>query len=202
MSSLVKRPHLAAFDRKCFGEETVAVIGVDEAGRGALAGPVVAAAVWFDRSFYSGPACRRLQPFMRDSKILNLKKREDAFRRLERARDRGELGFAVGVGSVEEIAEVNILGATRLAMERALDSILESADCPRHAWQDLDEDDFFYCPKQAKAVRERPEILVDGNRLNPFFYPHTPLVKGDNRSLAIAAASIVAKVTRDRQMEE
>ncbi|HLS28128.1 MAG TPA: ribonuclease HII [Opitutales bacterium] len=198
----MKRPRLAAFDRNCFGDETVGIIGVDEAGRGAFAGPVVAAALWMDRSFYGSSACRRIQPFMRDSKALTLEKREDAFRRLERCRDRGEIGFAYGIGSVEEIAEENILGATRLAMKRALDTILEERGCPRHSWQEIDENDFFFCPRQAADIQKRPVILIDGNRLNPFFYPHRPLVKGDSRSLAIAAASIVAKVTRDRLMEK
>lgn len=196
----LKRPRLTAFDRSCFGEETVAVVGVDEAGRGALAGPVVAAAFLAPREFYESAACRRVRPLIRDSKTLPFDKREAAFHSLEKCRDQGGLIFAPGVASVEEIADENILGATRLAMRRALDSVLGATGCPERVWAEMEPGDLFFSEEQAREVQKRPVILVDGRPLKPFFYPHTALVKGDGRSFAIAAASIVAKVTRDRLM--
>lgn len=198
----MKRPRLTAFDRNCLGDETAAVVGVDEAGRGALAGPVVAAALLVRRDFYETPACRRIRPRIRDSKELTAEKREQALVALERCRDEGGICFAPGIASVEEIADENILGATRLAMRRALDAVLSAVNCPDQAWQEIEPGDLFFCEEQAKDIRTRPVILVDGRPLKPFFYPHTALVKGDGRSFAIAAASIVAKVTRDRLMRD
>jgi ribonuclease HII len=198
----MKRPRLTAFDRNCFGEETAAVVGVDEAGRGALAGPVVAAALLASRDFYESAACRRIRPSIRDSKVLPFDKREEAFRCLEKCRDQGGILYAPGVASVEEIAEENILGATRLAMKRALDTVLSIAGFSGRAWAQVDPGDLFYSEEEVSRIRTRPVILVDGRPLKPFFYPHTALVKGDGRSFAIAAASIVAKVTRDRLMQD
>lgn len=198
----MKRLRLTAFDRKYLSDETTGVVGVDEAGRGALAGPVVAAAFWASREFYDTWACRALRPLVRDSKELTLEKREEALRALEKNRDKGGVFFAPGVASVEEIADENILGATRLAMRRALDALFRSSGCSESVWQELEPGDLFFCEEQAREIRQRPIILVDGRPLKPFFYPHTALVKGDGRSFAIAAASIVAKVTRDRLMRE
>lgn len=198
----MKRPRLTAFDRRCFSDETSAVIGVDEAGRGAFAGPVVAGAFLATREFYDTAACTRVRPLIRDSKQLTLEQREIALRQLERCQERGGVFFAPGVASVEEIADENILGATRIAMKRALDAVLEAADCSERSWQEVTPGDLFFCEEQAREIRKRPVILVDGRPLKPFYYPHTALVKGDGRSFAIAAASIVAKVTRDRLMRD
>lgn len=196
----MKRPRLTSFDRARLDEETTAIVGVDEAGRGCLAGPVVAAALVVPREFYETTACRRIRPLIRDSKELPIEKREAALKGLQRCRDQGGLFFAPGIASVEEIADENILGATRLAMRRALDAVLTEIACPERVWHEMDPADLFFCEEQARDVRGRPLILVDGRPLKPFFYPHTALVKGDGRSFAIAAASIVAKVTRDRIM--
>lgn len=201
MKRSVTRPRLTAFDRSCFAENT-ALVGVDEAGRGALAGPVVAAACWVGRDFYEAAACRRVRPLVRDSKQLTAEEREKALRGLEKCRAAGGILFAAGIASVEEIAEHNILGATRVAMKRAVDEVLLAAGCPECAWQEAGEGDLFYDEAQAAAARTRPLILVDGRPLKPFFYPHRALVRGDGRSFAIAAASIVAKVTRDRLMRD
>lgn len=196
----MKRPRLTFFDRGFLGEETAAIVGVDEAGRGCLAGPVVAAAMMVRREFYETSPCRRIRPLIRDSKELTVEQREEALKGLERCRDQGGLVFAAGVASVEEIADVNILGATRLAMRRALDSVLLKSGWPERTWQKLEPGDLFFREEKARDLRNRPVILVDGRPLKPFFYPHTALVKGDGRSFAIAASSIVAKVTRDRLM--
>ena len=135
------------------------VAGVDEAGRGPLAGPVVAAAVILD------PA--RLPDGLADSKKLSAARRDILF-------DQIMAGAHVGIGEaqVTEIDEINILQATMLAMHRAVAALSVS---PVH-------------------------VLVDGNRLPVWPFAATAVVKGDDRCLSIAAASIIAKVHRDRMM--
>jgi ribonuclease HII len=134
------------------------VAGVDEAGRGPRAGPVVAAAVILDD----------LQPIagLADSKVLSAARREQLFDEI-RAR---ALCCSVAEASVEEIDRLNILQATMLAMRRAVQGL------------------------RLKPVR----VLVDGNRLPPLDVPAEAIVKGDALVQAISAASILAKVTRDR----
>ncbi len=145
------------------------VAGIDEAGRGPLAGPVVASAVVF--------LARRLPPSLAaaidDSKKLTARRRDAAFAELRAHAATGTLVYALGAASVAEIARRNILGATHLAMRRAL----------------------LRLPFLPDAV------LVDGN-LVPKDLPcrAEPLVGGDGLSLSVAAASIFAKVTRDRIM--
>ena len=135
------------------------VCGIDEAGRGPLAGPVVAAAVILDR--LDTPTG------IKDSKTLVRAKRELLFKRIIATSQVG-----VGFASVEEIDKINILNATMAAMERA---VVELASAPNVA-------------------------LVDGNRVPTLSCATYPVVGGDRRSLSIAAASIVAKVTRDHLM--
>ena len=135
------------------------VAGVDEAGRGPLAGSVVAAAVILDD----------LQPVqgLGDSKALSPRRRERLFDEI-RAK---ALAFCIAEASVEEIDRLNILQATMLAMRRAVD-----------------------------GLRLRPaKVLVDGNRLPVLKVPAEAIVKGDAKVAAISAASILAKVHRDRQ---
>jgi len=146
------------------------VAGIDEAGRGPLAGPLVAAAVIF-ADVRRAPNGLRDQ--VDDSKKLSREQREAAFARLiAMARD-GALAFGVAAASVGEIDRFNILGATFLAMRRAV-SRLPAA--PDHA-------------------------LIDGDRLPPNLpCAATPVIGGDARCLSIAAASILAKVIRDRAM--
>ncbi|PZX11822.1 RNase HII [Palleronia aestuarii] len=136
------------------------VAGIDEVGRGPLAGPVVAAAVILGET--------ALPPGVADSKTLRPLMREALAAELESAAQVG-----IGSASVEEIDAINILQATFLAMRRAVE-----------------------------ALPIRPDyVLVDGNRLpGDLPCPGTPLVRGDALSLSIAAASIVAKVARDRVM--
>lgn len=144
------------------------VIGVDEAGRGPLAGPVVAAAVKLKK--YS-----EVLDEINDSKKLTEKKREKLY-------DIIVENFEIGVGVVSaiEIDEVNILNATFLAMRKAL------------------------CELQDKLKGyEQNIVLVDGNfKIREYKGEQVPIVKGDAKSLSIAAASIIAKVTRDRMMRE
>ncbi len=138
------------------------IAGVDEAGRGALAGPVVAAAVMLpEGSFIDGA---------RDSKTLSPARREKILLAIEK------VAISIGVSSVEAavIDEINILQATYLAMRQAVSQLSPIPDC----------------------------ILVDGFCVPEIEVPQFPLFKGDSLSISIAAASIVAKVTRDRIMIE
>lgn len=140
------------------------VCGIDEVGRGPLAGPVVAAAV-----ILPSDLPEVLRDELNDSKALSARKRERLFPViLEHCR------VGLGYGSVEEIDRVNILQATFLAMRRAYAEL-------------------------GQPVRM---ALVDGNRPPPLPCPVQCIVKGDSLSLSIAAASVVAKVTRDRLMAE
>ncbi|HEX6956755.1 MAG TPA: ribonuclease HII [Ferrovibrio sp.] len=136
------------------------VCGIDEAGRGPLAGPVVAAAVILDR--------RRVPRGIDDSKKLTAEKREDLYERIMRSARIG-----IGAASVAEIGRLNIFHATMLAMCRAVAALRV---VPDHALVDGN-----HCPKQLCC-------------------PATAVVDGDALSLSIAAASIIAKVTRDRAM--
>ena len=134
------------------------ICGVDEAGRGLLSGPVVAAACVL------APGTEI--PGLNDSKKLSPKKRDQLYDLvMERAED-----FAVGLATPEEIDEINILNATMLAMRRAIAALKTPADY----------------------------ALVDGNCIRDYPIPARAIVKGDSLSMSIAAASILAKVTRDR----
>ncbi|MBC7520939.1 MAG: ribonuclease HII [Sandarakinorhabdus sp.] len=135
------------------------VAGVDEAGRGPWAGPVVAAAVILDRANF--PAG------LNDSKQLT-----EAARERLHAELLGCARYGVGMASVAEIDTFNIHWATMLAMERAVAALGHAVD----------------------------HVLVDGNRLPRWHHAATAIVKGDGKSCSIAAASIIAKVTRDRMM--
>lgn len=139
------------------------ISGIDEAGRGPLAGPVVAAAVILPRDF-------SLEG-LNDSKKLTARRREILFEELTNRED-----ILIGVGQVEaaRIDELNILKATHLAMKLAVE-----------------------------ALEVTPDIcLIDGLPVRGFPFPQEAIVKGDSKSLSISAASIIAKVTRDRLMME
>lgn len=142
------------------------VAGLDEVGRGPLAGPVVAAAVVFPNG-----VPRKLARLLDDSKKLSAEKREIAFAALLAARGEA-VEIAVGAASVSEIERINILQASLLAMRRAL----------------------HHLPRLPDAA------LVDGNKAPVLGCPVQCVVGGDATSLSIAAASIVAKVIRDRGM--
>ena len=146
------------------------VAGIDEAGRGPLAGPVVAAAAVIDRT----AAKRRLLKLINDSKQLELEDRETAYEAMVAS---GLVKYAVAEATVEEIDRFNILQATFLAMRRALEALSQQPDV-------------------------RPDVvLIDGNQVPPRLgCKAETIVGGDARSYSIAAASIFAKVTRDRYM--
>lgn len=143
-----------------YAEGVKMICGVDEAGRGPLAGPVCAAAVIL-------PPHTRI-PGLNDSKKLTDKKRRELFPVIcEQA-----VAYGIGMATEQEIDEINILQATFLAMQRALDQL-----------------------------QVRPDLaLIDGNRQKDFGLPVKTVVKGDSLSANIAAASVLAKVTRDNLM--
>ena len=149
-------------ERNCYEGGFYLVCGIDEAGRGPLAGPVCAAAVILPRD-------TQIEG-LNDSKKLSDAKRRSLYDVITRE----AYAYGVAFASEAEIDEVNILNATFLAMERAV-----------------------------AALGLQPDIaLVDGNRRQPLGMPVQTLVGGDGLSASIAAASILAKVTRDRWMEE
>ena len=150
-------------------EKGIDIVGVDEAGRGPLAGSVVATAVKLKK--YS----EELQE-INDSKKLSEKKREKLF---DIIMENFEVG--IGVANSDEIDEINILNATFLAMRRALEEL----------------------KKKVKINEESTLILVDGNfKIREYSGKQEAVIKGDAKSLSIAAASIIAKVTRDRMLVE
>ena len=151
-----------AIEKEFFEKGYSCICGVDEAGRGPLAGPVCAAAVIL-------PPNLEL-PGLNDSKKLSDKKRRELFPIIKEK----ALAYGIAFADHKEIDEINILQATYLAMERAL-----------------------------SQLSLRPDMaLIDGNRAKDFGLPVTTVVHGDALSANIAAASILAKVTRDRMMVE
>jgi ribonuclease HII len=148
-------------EQRAIGFRSIA--GVDEAGRGPLAGPVSAAAVVLPEDFR--------HPVLNDSKQLTEAQRERLYGEIV-AGEMGVLAWCSATASVEEIERINILQATHLAMARAVD-----------------------------GLGERPDmVLIDGRPVKNFPHSHLGVIKGDSKSLSIAAASIIAKVERDRLM--
>ena len=147
-------------EREFYSDSVQYIVGVDEAGRGPLAGPVCAAAVLFPKDF----ECEEIN----DSKQLTAKKREDLFRFVEEH----ALGFGIAMVSASDIDRLNIYEATKVAMMHAISEIRHPADL----------------------------ILTDAMPLKGLPAPVIPIIKGDAKCLNIAAASILAKVTRDRYM--
>lgn len=149
-------------EQACFDEGYDVICGVDEAGRGPLAGPVCAAAVILPKHLHIEG--------LNDSKKLSDSKRRSLYDVITQQ----AIAYGIAFADAQEIDEINILQATFLAMERAM---------------------------QQLAVR--PQLaLIDGNRARDFGLPVKTIVKGDSLSASIAAASILAKVTRDRYMEQ
>lgn len=162
--------HRLAFEQEAWQSGLLFVAGVDEAGRGPLAGPVVASAVLFDPSLFDDDPGRRFAG-LTDSKKLSASQRDTFFSELTRCRG-VRIGCAV-IGA-EEIDRINILQATWKAMA---DALLQLDPLPALA-------------------------LVDGRPVRGLPCPSRSIVKGDAKSLSIAAASVIAKVTRDRLMDE
>ncbi|MCX5705265.1 MAG: ribonuclease HII [Candidatus Omnitrophica bacterium] len=155
------------YERKLKAKGFKLIIGVDEAGRGPLAGPVVAAAVALKTT--------RFKNRIDDSKKLTASAREKAFLEIIK-----KSSFGIGIVNERVIDRVNIAVATRIAMEEAVSSLLG---------------------KESKGKHLRIHVIVDGNMPLDASLPHTTIIKGDAKSKSIAAASILAKVTRDRIMD-
>jgi len=154
------------FERKLKKDGKDLIIGIDEAGRGPLAGPVVAAAVFLKKA--------RFKNRIDDSKKLTPLQREKAFLEIT-----DKALFGIGVMNEKIIDRLNILEATRLAMEKAVAELLN---------------------KLASFSEKRTHLLVDGNVRLDLNLAVTNIIRGDSRSKSIASASILAKVTRDRIM--
>lgn len=150
------------FERQLWSEGYTHIMGLDEVGRGCLAGPVVAAGVVFKPG--------TLIPEIRDSKTIKEKDRV----RLSEHIKKEAIVWTIQRGGISKIDALNILWASLETMQMCVD-----------------------------AVKPKPDyLLVDGNRFINSLTPHTCLVKGDNRSMSIAAASILAKVYRDEYMKK
>ncbi len=157
------------FETELCGDEVQYIAGVDEAGRGPLAGPVVAAAVVMPRDFDV--------PGIDDSKKLTEKKREALYEIIRAS----ALAWGIGIVDHKRIDEINILQATKEAMRQAVAEVSEKMD------------------RQGKRLEH---IIFDAMTIEEIPIPQTNVVKGDSKSLSVAAASILAKVTRDRMMKE
>lgn len=149
-------------EEEYFAKGAQLICGIDEAGRGPLAGPVCAAAVILPRGLEI--------PGLNDSKKLTDKKRRELFPIIKEQ----ALAYGIAFADHKEIDEINILQATFLAMKRALAQLQPKPD----------------------------QLLIDGNRTTDFGIPAVAVVKGDSLSASIAAASVLAKVTRDDYMEK
>lgn len=153
---------ISQYERDAYFRGLKYVAGIDEAGRGPLAGPVVAAAVMLPKSVFIVD--------LKDSKKLSPKKREIVFEEIKIK----ALGFSIGIVDEKCIDDINILNATKLAMRRAVE-----------------------------GLEPKPELLlIDALNLDNIGIKQLSINQGDNLSISIAAASILAKVTRDRMMEE
>ena len=147
------------------------VIGLDEVGRGPLAGPVISCGCYFK----SYKIKNEFKDYIGDSKKLSEKKREASFKFLQSLKNDDVIEYHLGIANVNEIDQLNILEATKLSMRRVVD----------------------------KFNMENANLLIDGNfSLNYKSYKEQSIVRGDDKSLSIAAASIIAKVHRDRLMKK
>ena len=146
------------------------VIGLDEVGRGPLAGPVISCGCYFKNYTIHNEYIS----FIVDSKKLSPKKRESSFKFLQILKQKGVIDYHLGISNVQEIDTLNILEATKLSMKRAID----------------------------KFNLDNPCLIIDGNfPLHYKSFKEQSVIRGDSKSLSIAAASIIAKVNRDRLMK-
>jgi len=152
---------MSAYENDLINQNVHLIAGIDEVGRGPIAGPVVASAVILPTDFYL--------PGINDSKQLSIKKREYYFEEIIKH----AISYGIGVATVEEIDSLNIYNSTKLAMKRA---VYQLSIKPKH-------------------------LLIDAMKLD-IDIEQTGIIKGDAKSISIAAASIVAKVTRDLYMKK
>ena len=147
------------------------VIGLDEVGRGPLAGPVISCGCYFKNYTFN----KEFNNFIGDSKKFSEKKRVLSFKFLQDLKKKGIIDYHLGIANVKEIDNLNILEATKLSMKRVVD----------------------------KFNLNNPYLIIDGNfSLSYKSYNEQSIIKGDDKSFSIAAASIIAKVHRDRLMKK
>ena len=158
----MKESKALTYQEQFYSNKVKLIVGVDEAGRGPLAGPVVAAAVIFARTY--------INKEINDSKQISEKKREELFKIIKE----NALAIGVGVVDAETIDRINIYEATKVAMKEAIKNLNHDYDL----------------------------ILTDAMKLEDQKVPVIDIIKGDAKALPIAAASIIAKVTRDHMMDE
>jgi len=162
-AELFRLQTMSLYEKRLAADGYARIAGIDEAGRGPLAGPVVAAACILPRNSYF--------EYLNDSKQLTPERRENLYQSIIL---HPETRYGLGISDVETIDRVNILQATFLAMRQAV-----------------------------AALNIPPDyLLIDGNQVPVFSIPTLPIVEGDSHSVSIAAASVIAKVTRDRMMVE
>lgn len=150
------------YQEQFYSKKIKLIVGVDEAGRGPLAGPVVAAACILSRAY--------INKEINDSKQLSEKKREELFELIKK----DAIAYGIGIVSAEEIDRLNIYEATKVAMTEAINNLKHEFDL----------------------------ILTDAMPIKGFDVEVVPIIKGDAKALPIAAASIIAKVTRDHMMRD
>lgn len=174
---------MLSWEKKAFLKGASIIIGIDEAGRGPLAGPVVAAAVILKSSPLKRFTIPSYKERIDDSKKLSPKLREKAFKELSK-----KAIFGIGIKSHSFIDKENIYKATLVAMKQAVKKLVQQ-----------------FCRlnnKKEKDIREEICLLIDGRMDLGFSYKTIQIVGGDSQSLSIAGASIIAKVTRDKIMED
>ena len=170
---LERLKEIKKIEEELYSQGTISIAGIDEAGRGPLAGPVVVACVVMPRdSMLEG---------VNDSKKVSEKKREKLYEEIIKE----AIGYGVGIISQEEIDRINILNATKEGLTTAI--------------KELEKD-----LKEKQREFDKPEIiLVDAlTKIDTDHIPYRSIIKGDAKSYSIAAASIIAKVTRDRIMRQ
>jgi ribonuclease HII len=174
------------------------IVGVDEAGRGCLAGPVVAGCTILPSSFFADSKNRKAVEKINDSKQISEMEREILFQKIQTWIDQGKLFGATGSATIEEIEEHNIVGATCLAMQRAMEAASVKSKGLWLPFQTQETD--LFTQDVSKDLQWR--VLVDGRSMKRLPIRHMGLIKGDTISLAVAMASLLAKVTRDQRMRQ
>jgi ribonuclease HII len=174
------------YERELWSKGFTFVVGVDEVGRGAWAGPLLAAAVIL-------PKNKQLK-LLRDSKVISEKQRNKLAEKIKKE----AVAYAYGIVSVEEINEQkNIYKTNTLALTRAIENLLRQLQ-PEGSKEEPNRDP----ASDGRSRLSNLHVLLDGRKIRFFPFPYTAIVKGDSKSVSIAAASILAKVKRDWIMKE
>lgn len=186
-------------DFEATAERSGWLVGVDEAGRGPLAGPVTAGACALHVEAFQQPAIQKLAAHANDSKQLDEATRLAIYENLAALKADGLLDWEVCHANEAEIETHNILGATTLAMQRTLDNLSrrQPISLQRNRSPSGQQLDFA----EKTDTTGNALVLIDGRPFRKLPYLHTAIVKGDGKSLCIALASVLAKVTRDKHMQ-